>query len=40
VEKSVAEAAWVRAVNVGTLVPNPASSTAIVRSPVDAQLTV
>jgi MOSC domain-containing protein YiiM len=37
VEKSVAEAAWVRAVNVGKLAPNPAKGgeTAIVKSPAE-----
>jgi len=37
VEKSVAEAGWVRGVNVGKLAPNPAKGgdTAIVKSPVD-----
>jgi MOSC domain-containing protein YiiM len=37
VEKPVAEAAWVRAVNVGKLAPNPAKGgdTAIVKSPTD-----
>ena len=36
-EKSVAEAAWVRAVNVGKLAPNPAKGgeTAIVKSPAE-----
>jgi MOSC domain-containing protein YiiM len=42
VEKLVAEAAWVRAVNVGKLVPNPAKGgdTAIVKSPTEGPVLV